>query len=185
MDRLRTGCLLIAALIPVGCGLMESAGPSRDEARRIGEETCRPIIAALKAYHSAHGRYPDALSDLVTAKLMDKIPDTPEIGRSKRGGVRYDVSLPIDVYRLSYSYDIPEGLFGSIVLFSYWSDLDEWTGRKYPPSFWFETCDRAAKRYREKRDEKSLRAFIATSTPMPDRVWLEESTVKEWLGVGS
>ncbi len=184
MDRYGAGVFLIAALVPSGCGPMGPAGPSRAEAQRAGEEACRPIIAALERYHSAHGRYPDRLGDLVRSKLIDRIPDTPEIGRSKWSGIEYEVSLPIDVYCLSFSYDIPDALFGAIFRFSYWSDQAEWTSRKYPPSFWSETCGRAAKRYRENRYEAALRAFIATVTARPDFEYFYERRVKEWLGEG-
>lgn len=184
MDRHRNGVLLIAALIPSGCGPMGSVGPSRAEAQRSGEQTCRPIIAALANYHSLRGNYPDSLGDLVTSNLIDRVPDTPEIGQSKRGGVLYQVSLPTDVYRLSFSYDIPDELFGAIIRFSYWSDEERWTSRKYTPSFWSETCDRAAMRYREKRDENTLRAFIATVAREPESDSLYESRVKGWLGEG-
>ena len=158
--------------------------PSRAEAQKAGEEVCRPIIAALEKYHSVHARYPDTLEDLVASKLIDQIPDTPEIGKSKRGDVTYEVSLPTDVYQLSFSYDVSDGLFGAIIQFSYMPDEAEWQSAKYPPSFWDETCDRAAKRYRKDRDEASLRAFIETVTVRPDTRYFSERRVKEWLGEG-
>jgi hypothetical protein len=159
-------------------------GPSRAEAQRAGAEACRPIISALEKYHAAHGRYPDALDDLVSSKLLDRIPDAPEIGQSRRGGVTYEVSPPLDVYRLSFAYDVDEGFIGAIVRFSYMSDVARWEGRKYPPDFWSETCDRAAKRFRAKRDDASLRTVVEVMPSSPDFPYFHESRVQEWLGEG-
>jgi hypothetical protein len=158
--------------------------PSRNRALTAGEKACRPIIDALTKYHSAHGRYPDALEDLVTSRLIDRVPDTPEIGRSKRWGITYEASLPNDVYQLSFSYEVAEGILPACVRLSYMSDEARWEGRKYPGSFWSKTCERAARRYRERRDAATLRAFIETVTTEPDFNYFYASRVKEWLGEG-
>lgn len=184
MIRRRLGPYFLVAFILSGCGLAGSGPPTRDEALAAGAEACTPIIAALEDYHSAHGRFPDTLDDLVTSHLIDRIPDIPEIAESKFRGVTYEVSLPLDVYRLSFSYIVGDVLFRPAVTFSYMSDEGEWRGRKYPPSLWFETCERAASRYRERRDAATLNAFIASVTAEPDSSGLAESHVKSWFGEG-
>ena len=183
---LRTFIVVLATLTHAGCGAIGSSGPSRDEAMRAGADVCRPIIAALAGYHKAHGRYPDRLGELVAAGFIDRIPEVPELGDSRRSDLTYEVSQPVDLYRLCFSYDIPEGPYapGSIIGFTYLSDEREWVGRKYGSSLWYEASKRAATRWREKRDFDSLSAFLEVVAMRPERSYLYESRVKEWLGDG-
>jgi hypothetical protein len=173
--------IVVVTLIPAGCGL---SGPSRDGAKQAGADACRPVIAALDGYHKAKGRYPERLDDLVTAGFLDRIPEIPDLGGSRQSGLFYEVAPPIDLYRLRFSYDIPDGLFGAIVGFTYLSDEREWGGRKYGSSMWDEASERAAKRWREKGDLNSLSTFMEVVLVRPDRLYFYESRVQEWLGGG-
>jgi hypothetical protein len=139
----------------------------------------------LAAYHTAHGRFPDRLDELVTAGLIDGIPEVPELGGSRWRGLSYEVSPPVDLYRLHFSYDIPQGPYGpgTFVGFTYLSDKHKWV-QQYGSSLWEEASNRLAKRWREKRDADSLSTFVRVVMTKPKRESVHESQVKEWLGDG-
>lgn len=176
--------LALCGLPLLGCMPGGPQVPSRDEAMKAGVGACQPIVKALSRFREAKGRYPDRLDELVAAKFIDAIPETPEFGESKRRGVTYQVSQPLDIYRLCFSYEVADGLFGAIVLWSYLPDADEWEGSKYPSSFWDETAERAALRFRERRDAKSLRVFVETVSRGPNFAYFYENRVVKWLGEG-
>jgi hypothetical protein len=143
-----------------------------------------PVIAALEEYHETEGVYPERLEHLITAGYLSQMPELPTFGDSLRGGALYEYCEPLDLYSLSFAYDIPDGLFGEIVKFTFLSDERKWAANY--GTLWDKACDRAAWRWREQGDAKSLATFMEVALEVNewDRDYFYEERLKEWLGVG-
>jgi hypothetical protein len=147
--------MIAAGMVISGCS------PSKEQAMRGGEEASRPAIAALQQYHERHGHYPARLEELVADGLIDSIPSIPEVQGMKKSGLRYQMDLDTDFYRLGFSYDIPGSSGpGAIYQHIYLSDTMEWLGGKYPPTMASEVAKRAGRRYRETGSSKYLTLFF-------------------------
>ncbi|MBM3981993.1 MAG: hypothetical protein FJ304_17310 [Planctomycetes bacterium] len=74
--------LLVCVTVLVGCGCTctgclgcKDVGEYRRNEHKARQEKVKPVIDALEKYKVAHGKYPQKLDELVSAGLIDAIPD--------------------------------------------------------------------------------------------------------------
>jgi hypothetical protein len=193
MISITVWCLL-GALMLVGAGcvcafglfLWMIAGPSPEQVLAKAQPVCEPITVALGEYHRRHGHYPQELSDLVKDGLLTAVPELPpHWGTSSKYGPNYEVSQPLDFYRLSFGYCVEGGIGPgdtySRVLVS--DDPRGWTGGS-KGSMEDLIADRVPATYRERHDEKSLALFMSEVIGKADCDYLYRDRVTGWLGEG-
>jgi hypothetical protein len=186
---------VLAVLVLIGLGwaalfglvVWSARGPHPAAVLARAEPVCEPIIVALKEYHKRHGRYPDALADLVKERLLAGIPELPpHWGTSARSGPTYEVSRTLDFYRLTFAYCVEGGIGpGDFHGREYVSDEHHGWGPSTATGIEDLIADRILRVYRKERDQRSLAVFMADVIGRADCEYLYRDRVEKWLGPGA
>lgn len=193
LRHLAWGAHAVVAVLPAGCvaaiGLLAwaVAGPDPSAVLARAWPSCEPVIAALDRYHRVHGRYPEDLSELAKEGLLVDVPQLPpHPGTSSRYGPYYQVSLPLDFYRLSLGYCVEGGLGpGDTYWAAYVSDDGRgWTRAASGDNMADLVAARLLATYRRLGDRRSLDLFMSEVIAKAGGNCLARDRVVGWLGEG-
>lgn len=179
--------------VPLGCvcmfGLLlwSTAGPNPEMVLAKVQPACDQIIAALEEFHRRHGRYPQALTNLVEDDLLAAVPELPpHWGTSSRYGPQYQVNHSLVFYRLAFGYHVEGGIGPGD---TYWhvfisDDKQGWRTTGSPVGMEDLVADRLSAKFRKERRSDYLGLFMTDVIGKAACDYLYQDKIVRWLGEG-